>query len=117
MRASDIDPIAAAATRLNAKLSGVDIEVTETDPAGRIEDDWDLVLVGDIYYSEELGRPATGWLQALAARGTEVLIADNDRLHFPRDPFEALGTMTIEPYYAILDSEKGRVGLWRAKPA
>ncbi len=117
VRASDIDPIAAAATRLNAELNGVDIEVTETDLVGRIEDDWDLVLVGDIYYSEELGQRATGWLQALAARGTEVLIADNDRIHFPRDAFEALGTMTIEPYYAILDSEKGRVGLWRAKPA
>lgn len=117
VRASDIDPIAAAATRLNAELNGVDIEVTETDLVGRIEDDWDLVLVGDIYYSEALGRRATGWLQALAARGTEVLIADNDRLHFPRDAFEALGTMAIEPYYAILDSEKGRVGLWRAKPA
>ena len=117
VRASDIDPVAAAATRLNAQLNGVDIEVTETDLVGRIEDDWDLVLVGDIYYSEALGQRATGWLQALAARGTEVLIADNDRIHFPRDAFEALGTMTIEPYYAILDSEKGRVGLWRAKPA
>ncbi len=117
MRASDIDPIAAAATLLNVELSGVDIEVTETGLVGRIEDDWDLALVGDIYYSEELGRRATGWLQALAARGTEGLIADNDRFHFPRDPFEALGTMTIEPYHAILDSEKGRVGLWRAKPA
>ncbi len=82
MRASDIDPIAAAATRLNAELSGVDIEVTETDLVGRIEDDWDLVMVGDIYYSEELGQRATGWLQALAARGTEVLIADSaHRIH------------------------------------
>ena len=82
MRASDIDPIAAAATGLNAKLSGVDIEVTGTGPVGWIEDDWNLVLVGDIYYSEALGRRATGWLQALAARGTEVPIADSaHRIH------------------------------------
>ncbi len=97
MRASDIDPIAAAATRLNAELNGADIEVAETGLVGWIEDDWDLVRVGDIDYSEALGRRATGWLQALAARGTEVPIADNDRLDFPRDAFEAWAPWPSSP--------------------
>lgn len=117
VEASDKDIIARAAARLNAELNGVAVTVTADDFVGYTDDRWDLVLVGDIYYSYELAAQATAWLKALAAQGVEVIVADNKRPHFPKAEFELIAEMTIEPYFAIIDADGGDVGLWRAKQA
>ena len=115
VEASDNDIIARAAARLNAALNEVDVAVTDEDFIGYSDDRWDLVLVGDIYYSYELGQQATPWLKTLAKRGVEVIVADNKRPYFPKADFEPIAEMTIEPYFAIVDADAGDVTLWRAK--
>lgn len=79
VRATDLDPRAVAATRLNARLAGVELQVDDADLLGVIELDVDVVLAADVTYSPELAAAVRDWLRALAARGVTGLIADPGR--------------------------------------
>ncbi|MGP1674788.1 MAG: class I SAM-dependent methyltransferase [Candidatus Limnocylindrales bacterium] len=82
--AIDIEVFAIEATRLNAQANGVTIAALELDPIGS-DDGWDVVLVGDLWYEQELAERMTPWLRALAARGATVLTGDLGRAHLPAD--------------------------------
>jgi predicted nicotinamide N-methyase len=77
--AADIDPMAVEAARLNAELAGVALETTTEDFVGRVDEGWDIVLAGDVFYGYDMATPLVTWLRALAARGRKVLIGDPDR--------------------------------------
>lgn len=67
---------------LNATATGVDVEVFEVDPIGT-DGGWDVVLVGDLWYEQELAERMAPWLCALAARGALVLTGDLGKAHLP----------------------------------
>jgi predicted nicotinamide N-methyase len=73
--AADVDPFAAVAARLNAKLNGVALETICDDLLGRTIDA-DVVLAGDVFYERELADRAIGWMREAARRGALVLLAD-----------------------------------------
>lgn len=84
VQAVDIDPLAEAATALNARANGVRILFIRRDildgplPAG-IE----VVLAGDVAYEETMARRMLDWLRGAARAGATVLIGDPGRAHFP----------------------------------
>jgi predicted nicotinamide N-methyase len=79
--ACDIDPLALAATRSNARRNGV--TVTITDDFFGIEGDIDLIIVADVLYDS--GNFA--WLQRFIERSDRVLIADSRVKDFDHPPY------------------------------
>jgi predicted nicotinamide N-methyase len=77
--ASDLDPIACAAIALNARLNGVELETTTRDLIGDPCDGWEVVLAGDVLYDPKPAQDILQWLERLAERGIEVLLADPGR--------------------------------------
>jgi predicted nicotinamide N-methyase len=73
--AADIDPLAAAAARLNAGLNGLTVDTTAADLVGE-RVDADIVLAGDVFYDADLATRALQWLQRL---DVPVLIGDPAR--------------------------------------
>lgn len=82
--AVDVDPLAEAATQLNAEANGVALEVACDDLVGRELTDIDVILAGDVWYEREPSARFRTWFRALAAAGSRVLTADPGRLHVPR---------------------------------
>lgn len=88
--AADVDPYATAALALNAAANGVTIEpvlgdVTQTEPPAV-----DVVLVGDLFYSEDLARSVIGFLERCLAKDVAVLIGDPWRAFLPRERLKLL---------------------------
>lgn len=80
--AIDVEIFAIEATRLNAAANGVEVDAIEADPIGT-DDGWDVVLVGDLWYEQELAERMAPWLRALVRRGAVVLTGDLGRAHLP----------------------------------
>jgi predicted nicotinamide N-methyase len=91
VRAVDIDPVAAAAAALNAARNGVALAVETRDVVGE-SIDCDVLLLGDMFYDAEFSARLLGWLRAVRAAGTEVLLGDPDRGNVPADAVEVLAT-------------------------
>lgn len=94
--ATEVDPFARAAIEENAALNGVALEVTADDVIGR-DDGWDVVLVGDVFYEDDLSRRVAAWLGALHARGALVRIGDPGRSFLPVAALECVATWAFPP--------------------
>ncbi|MCA3260581.1 MAG: methyltransferase, partial [Telmatospirillum sp.] len=97
--ACEIDAFALEALALNAAANGVVLEMAAGDclealPAA------DLVLAGDVFYEKPMAARVWPWLQALAARGTAVLVADPGRAYLP-----ATGLVEIACYDVPTDRD------------
>lgn len=89
---NDIDRMALASLRLNARSNDVKIEVSGEDwlagPPGAPEAD--VVTAGDIFYGTELTARAMAWLRGHAAKGRLVLLGDPGRRFLTSDGLEPL---------------------------
>ncbi len=81
VQAVEIDPVASAATRMNAAQNNVIIRVTTADFVG-VCCQWDLILCGDVCYEASMVGHIVPWLRRMAA-GAEVWIADPGRAYLP----------------------------------
>jgi predicted nicotinamide N-methyase len=82
--AADIDRNAIAAIGLNAAANGVDIATICNDLTAGAPPAVDLVLVGDLFYAQELAVRATAFLDNCLAAGIKVLVGDPGRAFLPR---------------------------------
>ncbi|XP_054844127.1 electron transfer flavoprotein beta subunit lysine methyltransferase [Eublepharis macularius] len=82
--ANDTDPIAGAALMLNCELNKVNPFLFVSDNLiGSEVDSWDLIVLGDMFYSEQLANNLHQWLKkCIRTYGTKVLIGDPGRHHF-----------------------------------
>ena len=80
--ASELDPFALQAIRLNAALNGVDVQALDDDLT-RAEADADVILAGDVCYERVMAERVWPWLQAQARRGLAVILADPGRAYLP----------------------------------
>lgn len=105
--ASDIDPFALAATRLNAALNDVSdrIETTDADLIGVLDLDVDVVLAGDICYEQPMAGRVEAWLRALVGRGVRVLMGDPGRTYLPRTGTRALARYQVRTSRELEDSD------------
>jgi predicted nicotinamide N-methyase len=81
VEAAEIDPIAIAATTLNAAANGVSIAAPPGDIVGAACR-WDLILCGDVCYEAPMTGHIMPWLRRMAATA-EVWIADPNRNYLP----------------------------------
>ena len=82
--AVDVDPLAVAATRLNAAANGLALVAQCADLTGGPVPDVDVVLAGDVCYDREMTDRVLPWLRAAAARGVRVLLGDPGRHYLPQ---------------------------------
>ncbi len=115
--ASDLDPFAMAAIRLNAAANDVAgaIEPVSDNLLGT-EPEVDLVLVADVFYERDLAEAVTAWLSGLQARGVRVLIGDPGRTYLPRDRLDCLATYAVPVSRSLEDTEIKRSHVWRLRP-
>ncbi len=92
--ATEVDAFALAAIALNAELNGVRVEALARDVIG-LDEAWDVVLVGDVFYQRELAARVGAWLDALAARGALVLIGDPGRSFLPQARLRCVATFSV----------------------
>jgi predicted nicotinamide N-methyase len=81
--ASDIDPFACTAARMNAELAGVILEPSAVDRVGDPLDGFDVVLAGDVFYDQSAAARFDPWFRALDEAGKLVLVGDPGRAYFP----------------------------------
>lgn len=110
--ALDIDPMAAAACRLNAQLNGTADRIT-TETADAIVYDYarfDLILVGDVCYtrgeSDDLARH-------LRKASVPVLFGDPGRQFLPRDGICRIATHTVATSRELEAESVTEAGVWR----
>ena len=88
VRCADVDPFAASAAALNAKVNGVKVDPVTEDLIGADREVLgapDVVLVGDVHYEKELAQRVTRWVECLTGEGARVLVGDPGRSYFPKD--------------------------------
>ncbi|NLJ26898.1 MAG: methyltransferase [Deltaproteobacteria bacterium] len=90
--ASDIDPLAVEATRLNALVNGVSMETTTRDLVGDPLTGFDVLLAGDMFYDPAFSRSVLSWFAALTARGMKILLGDPSRGNIKDTPVEPLAS-------------------------
>ncbi|MBN8889895.1 MAG: nicotinamide N-methyase [Rhodospirillales bacterium 70-18] len=114
VEAAEIDPLALAATRLNAALNGVVVQAIEGDVVGAACR-WDLILCGDVCYEAPMTGHILPWLRRMA-REAEVWIADPGRAYLPQAGMEAFLRMTVPTTLELEDRPERLVTLYRLLP-
>lgn len=111
--AADIDRFACAATRLNAQLNGVEIEIGEEDLLMKRPPAFDVVLVGDLFYEKALAERVHGWLIAAKAKGAVILIGDPGRSYLPKAALLHVIDYNVSVTRELEDAEIKRTAVWR----
>jgi predicted nicotinamide N-methyase len=109
--AADIDAFSIAAIRLNAVANGATVAVTQDDLIGA-ESDWDMVLVGDLFYERPLAERLLAWLKTW---GCPALLGDPGRSYFPKDQVEPLAVYNVQTSRDLEDREIRETGVYRLK--
>lgn len=102
--AADIDPWSIAAIRLNSTLNNVKIPAVQENLIG-VDDGWDVVLAGDVFYDRALAESLTPWFRTLAKRGARVLVGDPGRAYLPKSGLIRQGVFSVPVTRILEDSE------------
>lgn len=111
--AADIDALALAACDLNAAANGVALALTQDDLLARAPDQFDVVLVGDLYYERQLAEAVTRYIDAAVQGGALVLIGDPQRSYFPRGAFEMCADYKVPVTRELEDALIKATAVWR----
>lgn len=110
--ASDVDIYAVEAIGLNAAEAGVGVTATRDNLIG-VDDGWDTVLIGDLFYEQPLARLVEDWARGLAARGATVLVGDPGRAYLPKAGLQEVARYEIKTTRELEDSEVRRTAVFR----
>ena len=110
--AAEIDPLALAATRLNARHNGVAVATPDGDVVGSACR-WDTVLAGDVCYEAPMTGHIMPWLRRMAAAGAIVLLADPGRAYLPKQGLEAVQRFPVPVTRELEDRDVREVTVYR----
>ena len=110
--AVDIDPLAVAAIRLNARANHQRIDVVRADVGDYEPRDVDVVICGDCWYEEALGTRIMPWLQRARDRGVHVLLGDPGRRYFPRESVREVATYEVRSTTDLEDLGRNRATVY-----
>jgi predicted nicotinamide N-methyase len=112
--AADIDAVSLAAARLNAQANRVDLETTADDLLAATPPDFDVIIIGDLFYERALADLVLAFIAAARARAPLILIGDPQRSYFPRGRFEKLAEYRVPVTRELEDSEIKLTAVWKA---
>ncbi len=110
VEAAEIDPMASAATILNAAANGAAVTALTADLVGAACR-WDLILCGDVCYEAPMTGHILPWLRLMAETAI-VWIADPGRAYLPGD-MTPLASYDIPTSRELEDLEMRRTVLYR----
>ncbi len=113
VEAAEIDPMAGAATRLNARANQVQVGAVSTDLVGAACR-WDLILCGDVCYEAPMTAHILPWLRQMTASAT-VWIADPGRTYLPIG-MEAFARYDVPTTRELEDREVRHTALYTLPP-
>ena len=90
--ATDIDPNALAAARLNAEANGVAIEVMDTPTIT----DVDVILAGDVFYNADVAERSMAFFDT--CEGIDILVGDPGRAFLPLDRLERIAEYVVPDF-------------------
>jgi len=96
--AADIDPLAAIATKLNAKANDVDVSVIEHDLTNGPPPAVDIIAAGDLFYDRKLAPRVTAFLDRCVTSGIEVLIGDPGRAFLPHARLRPIADYSVADF-------------------
>lgn len=111
--AADLDPLAAAAARINAALNGARIETVTADVCADPPLGWEVILAGDVCYDARMTARVLPWLRSAARAGALVLLADPGRAYLPREGLEPLAAFDVAVTRELEDSVVRRTVIYR----
>jgi predicted nicotinamide N-methyase len=103
--ANDIDPYALSAIRLNAQVNRIALDANCGDLLGGDGDGAEVVLAGDVFYSESMAERMVSFLQRAARRGARVLVGDPGRTYLPHDRLEVVASYQVSMMGALEDAQ------------
>jgi predicted nicotinamide N-methyase len=109
--AADIDAFSAAAIALNAAANGATIAITQHDLIGT-QGNWDVILVGDLFYERPLAERLLAWLKTL---NCPALLGDPGRNYFPKEEVERIALYNVQTSRDLEDREIRETGVYRLK--
>jgi predicted nicotinamide N-methyase len=113
--ACDIDPFALPAMALNAEANGVTISSRLANLIG-IDDGWDVVLAGDVFYDRAFADRLVPWFAALRRRGADVAVGDPGRSYLPKEGLVPLAEYAVPVTRTLEDADVKRTIVWRFTP-
>ena len=114
VEACDIDPLAIAATRLNASANAAEVIALDGDVVGSACR-WDLILCGDVCYEGPMTGRILPWLRQLAANA-QVWVADPGRAYLPREGMAPFASTVVPTTFELEDRAERTVTLFRLLP-
>jgi predicted nicotinamide N-methyase len=128
--AYDIDPLAVAATEVNAAANTVTVQAVcadildhdaavATDPPGDTGDPVGkvpVVLIADAFYQRELAAKVTRFIEQAHTRGATVLAGDFGRAYLPRDRLTPLASYDVSGLNVLEDSDVKSTTIWTLAP-
>ncbi|MDD2869118.1 methyltransferase [Neomegalonema sp.] len=113
--ANDVDPLALAASRLNAALNGASLETIGRDllAPGAEAPDAEVIFAGDICYEKPLAALVEARLRSWSAEGRLVLLGDPGRTYLPRSGLERVAGYAVKTTRAIEDADVRNAVVWR----
>lgn len=114
--ATDLDPLAIAAIKLNAEANGVSVDARLADVLDGDGEGADVLLAGDVWYSRAMAARMIGLVERAAARGATVLVGDAGRAYLPRERLEAVAEYDISVTRDLESVEMKRATVLRPMP-
>ncbi|MFF0719785.1 MULTISPECIES: methyltransferase [unclassified Micromonospora] len=115
VRAVEVDELAVAAVALNAEANGVRVDAELGDVLDRDAGDAEVVLAGDVFYSEAMANRVLRFLLRAARSGATVLVGDPGRAFLPRDRFDELAAYDVPVSEALESVRVKRTTVWRLR--
>jgi predicted nicotinamide N-methyase len=107
--AADIDAFSCAAIRLNAAANQCAVAATQEDLIGATSN-WDMILVGDLFYERPLAERLVAWLTPL---DVAALLGDPGRNYFPKERAMKLASYSVQTSRDLEDREIRETGVYR----
>jgi predicted nicotinamide N-methyase len=114
--ANDVDPIALAATAVNAAANRVELRTVEGDLLDT-DDRYGVVLAGDVFYSREMAGRVLPFLRRAAGRGSLVLVGDPGRAYLPVDGMIRRIAYDVPVVESLESVPTRRTSVWQVLPA
>ena len=111
--ANDIDVLALAAVTLNAAENAVAVETSANDLLAMPPSQFDVVLVGDLFYERQLAEQVLAFIEAAAKGGALLLIGDPQRNYFPKGRFVLAAEYQVAVTRELEDALIKRTAVWR----
>jgi predicted nicotinamide N-methyase len=115
VRASETDPLAIAAIKLNAGVNRVRLDAALGDLLDSPPPAVELLLAGDVFYERALAGRLLPWLARARAAGTEVLVGDPGRAYLPRDRCTEVAAYEVPVPRALEDADIKHSTVWQLR--